>query len=132
MSGMTVMNVRREGVIVNGYLVGEGVQPWSGKPCFVYEVTFSVRDAGEWSQKAYGSQVDYENGESAREEEITRMVVGELLDAYNDPEEFWQLATGEPDLNTLDSARHIIELIDYAAKAGPLLEQLEDFAREED
>lgn len=129
---MQVFSIRRDGVIVNAHFDSEGIQPWSDKPCFVYRVNVSVRGAGEYSEYAYGSQADYENGEKDKEEDMARMVVSDLLSAYHDPDEFWQLATGEPDLYPLDKTRKIIELIDYAAEAGAKLEQLEDFAREED
>lgn len=131
MSTMTDYEIREDGVIVSAKLVVDSVQPWSGKPCFAYRVDLSIRNAGEYQEYAYGSQKDYEDGVDDQEQDMARLVVSDLLSAYDDPEEFWQLATGEPDLSSLDKARHIIKLIDYAAKAGPMLEQLRTFASEE-
>lgn len=113
-----------EGLIVTSDYREEGTQPWGGAPCYVYIVHVSATE-GDWTTKAYGSQHDYSNGDKDHAEEMAWMVLDELLSAYYDPDEFLQLALGEPDEIDLERVRGVIGLIDYAERIGGRLESIE-------
>ncbi len=110
-------------MIVTAEADGEAVQPWSGKPSYRYSVSVSARGCGpSWVSPAYGSQHDYEQGDNGHAEEMAWMVLNDLLSAWDDPEEFFQMALGEPDLQTLSKVRGVLSVIDYAEKIGETLE----------
>lgn len=108
-------------------LAGPGAQPWGGLLCYVYDVRV-LADGQLYETKAYGAHNDYMQGDSAHAEEMGWLILKDLLNAADDPEEFWQdAAVAGVDLDeglSLDRARGVIELIDYALKIEDLLEQL--------
>ena len=120
---MTATRINLTDMVVFSELAGEAVQPWSDRPCFKYRVHINARrGAHVFTQDAYGSQADYENGDSGHAEELAWLVLHDLLSAYDDPEEFFELAFGEPDAVSLDRVRGILSVIDFAVLIGETLE----------
>jgi hypothetical protein len=76
--------------------VGDGSPPWDerGEPHHEYDVR--VKGAGgNYKTKAWGSLHDYEKGDATAHRDMARMVLGELVSAASDPDEWISMMIGE-------------------------------------
>lgn len=108
-----------------------GKQPWGGRDAFEYTVTVTA-GAHRFTEEAWGSQHDYEQGVQDHDG-IGWMILREVYSAYCDPDEFFSMATDDGDgKSSLEKARGVLSFIDFAEKAGPIIEPYADQIEEND
>ena len=123
-----ITRMRLQGMAVEAECVGTDSQPWGGADAFKYRVVLNVDGHERWETFAWGSQVDHERGDNTRAEEMAWMVLDELLGAYWDSDEFFQMAMGED--GDEERARKLIAYIDYAESIAEALQLNEEAIRE--
>lgn len=98
---------------------GATLQPWGRAKAFEYKVRVRSPEGASYSASAWGSIHDYQrNHRDPRG--IGAMVVGELMFAHNDPDEFLSMAlpTNRPQIKrTIESAKKFrLEDLDAAVQ----------------
>lgn len=122
MDTVTKRRLELDGLIAEVSNDGEGAPPWyEGGTVYRYRVMVTAPE-GEYTTRAWGSMHDRERANDQDHESIGYMVLGELLSAAYDPDEFWELA--EP--KNREQANRVGDLIDAAKALLPALERNSD------
>jgi hypothetical protein len=125
-----VKRVELDGLTFEVEPEGEGRQPWGGGTAWQYRVRVTDAEGNAYESPAWGSIHDFESGAypEASSRDIGYMVVGELLSAYFDPDEFFSMATeGE---GGRARAQSILSIIATAERMGPALDRNADAVHE--
>jgi len=132
---MTTKNFQYGPLKVSVKDAGEGVPPWNRREETVYRYEVTVRGQGgaKYVSDAWGSINDYQGG-TREYRGLAQMVVGELWDAANDPDEFFNLVIGEAEGREAYERGKIAErVVNDAQKFDPNdLEAAANAARDEE
>ena len=98
--------------------VGDGSPPWDQRGETRHEYDVRVKGAGgNYKTKAWGSLDDYRNGEPDAHRSLAQMIVGELVSAASDPDEWITMMIGEATgRDALDKGKTAEKIIKQAQK----------------
>ena len=107
---------------------GEGIPPWANEatrtmPVYRYRVEVEAPE-GTYATNAWGSWHDREQANDQDHESIGYMVLGELLSAAYNPDEFFSMATDGD--GGRERAQTILDMISTAEALLPALERNAD------